>query len=109
MAKYEFSVRYAGDAIVDGRIPIKDLAPSLLSLSEALQEYQTIVYPYQEPVSLDIKATDEGSFIVDLLLVNGKDLLSQAIDVFTGKESDAIQSLIAIVTGFSELLLSSRN
>lgn len=101
MAKYEFSVRYAGDAIVDGRIPIKDLAPSLLSLSEALQEYQTIAYPYQEPVSLDIKATDEGSFIVDLLLVNGKDLLSQAIDVFTGKESDAIQSLIAIVTGFS--------
>lgn len=101
MAKYEFSVRYAGDAIVDGRIPIKYLAPSLLSLSEALQEYQTIAYPYQEPVSLDIKATDEGSFIVDLLLVNGKDLLSQAIDMFTGKESDAIQALIAIVTGFS--------
>lgn len=101
MAKYEFSIRYAGEAVSDGSIPIKDLAPSLLALSEALQQYQSIAYPYQESVSLDIKATEEGSFIVDLLLVNGKDILSQAVDMFTGKESEALQSLIAIVGGFT--------
>lgn len=101
MAKYEFSIRYAGEAVSDGSIPIKDLAPSLLALSEALQQYQSIAYPYQESVSLDIKATEEGSFIVDLLLVNGKDILSQAVDMFTGKESEALQSLIAIVGGFA--------
>ncbi|WP_271006034.1 hypothetical protein [Listeria seeligeri] len=31
MAKYDFSIRYYGNALEDGRIPIKDLAPSFLT------------------------------------------------------------------------------
>ncbi|MDT2531726.1 hypothetical protein P7D93_17700 [Enterococcus raffinosus] len=105
MAKYEFSVRYAGEALVDGRIPIRDLAPSLLALSEAFQEIQQITHPYQQPVSLDIKASEKGSFIVDLILANGNDLLSSTIDLLNGNESEALRNLIELATGFTAAVI----
>ena len=105
LAKYEFSVRYAGEALVDGRIPIRDLAPSLLALSEAFQEIQQITHPYQQPVSLDIKASEKGSFIVDLILANGNDLLSSAIDLLNGNESEALRNLIELATGFTAAVI----
>jgi hypothetical protein len=105
LAKYEFSVRYAGEALVDGRSPIRDLAPSLLALSEAFQEIQQITHPYQQPVSLDIKASEKGSFIVDLILANGNDLLSSAIDLLNGNESEALRNLIELATGFTAAVI----
>lgn len=100
MSKYDFSVRYYGNALEDNRIPVKDLAPSLLALSEAFQEVQRITHPYEEPLSLDIKATEKGSFIVDLILTNGKDLLAQAMDFLNGNESNALASLVMYVEIF---------
>lgn len=104
MAKHEFSIRYCGSGLTDGRIPIKDLAPSLLSLSESFQEIQSFMYPDQQPVSLDIKATEKGSFIADLILANGKDILSHTIDLLTGKEAEATKTLIELVGGFAALI-----
>ncbi|MDT2831835.1 hypothetical protein P7H62_12835 [Vagococcus carniphilus] len=100
MAKFEFSIRYYGNAVEDGRIPIKELAPSLLALSEALQSSQEITNPSEDSVSLDIKATEKGSFIVDLILANGSDLLSKTIDLLTGKESDAALNLMTYIGTF---------
>lgn len=100
MAKYDLSVRYYGDALEDNSIPIKELAPSLLSLSEAFQEIQTIVNPNEEQLSLDIKATEKGSFIIDLILVNGKDFLNQAVSFLNGDETKAFSSLVMYVKTF---------
>ncbi|HFQ5723028.1 TPA: hypothetical protein ACHR38_002893 [Listeria monocytogenes] len=100
MAKYDFSIRYYGNALEDGRIPIKDLAPSLLALSESFHEIQKISNPNEPELSLDIKATSEGSFIVDLLLSNGKDLLNQAISLLTNKENEAVLNLASYVSIF---------
>ncbi|MEG7639837.1 hypothetical protein SQQ66_15790 [Enterococcus casseliflavus] len=100
MAKYDLSVRYFGEAVEDGRIPIKNLAPSLLALSEAFQEIQKISHPFEKEISLDIKATSKGSFVVDLILSNGPDVLNYAIDLLTGKETEAIGNLVMYVSVF---------
>ena len=100
MATYNLSIRYAGDAINDGRIPVKDLAPSLLALSDSFQEIQKIIDPESEPVSLDIKATEKGSFLVDLVLANGKDIVSNVISFLTSNPTTAIINLSALVTTF---------
>src|SRR5699024_4975940 len=100
MAKYDFSVHYYGNALEDNRIPVKELAPSLLALSEAFQEIQKITHPYEEPLSLDIKATEKGSFIVDLILANGRDLVTQLIDFLNGDESNALSNLTTYVSIF---------
>ncbi|MCO6530339.1 hypothetical protein [Lactobacillus sp.] len=100
MATCNLSVRYAGDAITDGRIPIRDLAPSLLALSESFQQIQQVIDPDSDPVSLDIKATSEGSFIVDLILANGKDLISHVVNLLNSDPTAAALNLSTIVTTF---------
>ncbi|MFT9266990.1 hypothetical protein [Oenococcus sp.] len=100
MAIYNLSIRYAGDGIKDGRIAVKNLAPSLMALSDSFQNLQRVVSPEEQPLSLDIKATKQGSFVVDLLLVNGTDIISKAIDMLSGKESEAFLSLVSYATIF---------
>lgn len=100
MAKYDFSVRYYGEALEDNSIPVKELAPSLLALSEAFHEIQFITNPHEEPLSLDIKATEKGSFRIDLLLINGQDFLNQAISFLNGNESNALSNLVTYASIF---------
>ncbi|KST78414.1 hypothetical protein AAAQ13_01945 [Lactococcus lactis subsp. lactis] len=94
MAQYEMSIRYAGEALEDGRMPIKDLAPALLAISGALQEIQRIKDPNQPTLAVDIKATKKGSFIVDLILANGPDVFSRAVDLLTSRDTEAFLNLV---------------
>ena len=95
MAQYELSIRYAGEALESGRMPIKDLAPALLAISGALQEIQRIKDPHLPPIAIDIKATQKGSFIIDLILANGPDTFEKIVNLFTSQPADAILNLAA--------------
>jgi hypothetical protein len=68
MAETSFEVKYDGDALRDGRMPVRDLAPALLALGQLFTEASQLLYPENEPVALDIQATREGSFEVELIL-----------------------------------------
>lgn len=100
MATLDMSVRYFGNAVDTGRMPVKDLAPALLALSEAFHEIQKLENPTEKPLSLDIQATKKGSFIVDLILTNGDDLLSKAIDLLNSDNSTAAINLATYITTF---------
>lgn len=107
MATYDFSVRYYGNAINDGKMPVRELASSLIALSDSFKDIQQIINPNENTVSLEIKATEEGSFIVDLILANGADIVSKTIDMLSGKESTALINLMAymeVFRGVIELL-----
>ncbi|WEV40345.1 hypothetical protein [Lactobacillus sp. ESL0681] len=93
MAKYKFEVHYVGEAVENSSIPINDLAPSLLSLSEAFQTIQKINNPDGERLSLNISATKKGSFIAELFLVNGPDLIKKAMNLLNGNDSQAFLNL----------------
>lgn len=97
MATYDFSVRYYGTAINDGKMPVRELASSLIALSDSFKDIQQIINPNEKTVSLDIKATEEGSFIVDLILANGADVFSKTIDMLSGKESTAFANLVVYI------------
>lgn len=68
MAETSFEVKYDGEALRDGRMPVRDLAPALLALGQLFTEASQLLYPENDPVSLEIEATKEGSFSVDLIL-----------------------------------------
>jgi hypothetical protein len=68
MAETSFEVKYDGDALRDGRMPVRDLAPALLALGQLFTEASQLLYPENDPVALDIQATREGSFEVELIL-----------------------------------------
>lgn len=93
MAQYDFTIHYDGDGLANNRIPIRDLAPSLLAVSTAFQEIQKLNDPLEEPVSLDIKASEPGSFIVDLVLANGGDFIQKAVSLINSSNSNALLNL----------------
>ncbi len=109
MAKYQFEVHYDGPALENNSIPVKDLAPSLLSLSEAFQTIQSLNNPDETPLSLNISATQKGSFIADLLLVNGPDLLQKAMDILNSGPSTALINLTTYVGIFVEAVNAIKN
>lgn len=74
--------------------------PSLLALSEALHNSKEIINPTADSISLDINTTEKGSFVMDLILANGADLLTKTLDLLTGKESDAVLNLKAYLSTF---------
>lgn len=104
MAKYNLSIRYAGDEVEQGRISIDQLAPSLLALSKTFKDIQRTLNPAEQPISLDITATQKGSFVVDLILASGPDLLKQAFDILTSKQSQSLEALGFYVTSFAGVI-----
>lgn len=47
---------------------VRELAPALLALSELFTDASRLLYPEDQPVALEIEATREGSFVVELVL-----------------------------------------
>ena len=68
MARTDFGVKFDGPALEEGHMPVRDLAPALLSLAEVFTEASVLLHPEDEPVALEIKATPRGSFNVELIL-----------------------------------------
>jgi hypothetical protein len=98
MAEAEFAVRYDGPALTDGRMPVRDLAPALLALGELFTEASLVAYPDREPVSLNIRATKEGSFLVDLA-VHSPDAWDRLIQLLSGQAVTALANLQTILFG----------
>lgn len=98
MAETSFAVKYDGPALADGRMPVRDLAPALLSLGDLFAEASRTLYPDRPPVALDIKATREGSFDIQLLITVGG-LWDQVVELFDSDAANALANLKELVIG----------
>ncbi len=99
MAELQFGVKYEGPALVEGRMPVADLAPALLALGELFTEASLVAYPEREPVSLNIRADPErGSFLV-WLAVQSPDMWDQAINLLSGPAITALLNLQGVIFG----------
>lgn len=83
---------------------VRDLAPALLGLADVFQVAHETLSPGEPPVSLEIKATDEGSFVVELSLIH-----QQIVNALISDDSLAAGSLIVFVTGAAGLFSFVRN
>ncbi len=102
MAEIEFGVSYDGPALATGRMPVRDLAPALLALGELFTTASKLVYPDRKPVALSIKATEEGSFVVHLILESGP-AWDNLVDIFGSDGATALANLQGFVIGGSGL------
>lgn len=78
-------------------MPVRDLAPALLALGDLFAEASVVLHPDRDPVSLDIRATAEGSFDVHLVL-EAAGVWDQVVDLLTSEDANAVLALITIVT-----------
>lgn len=96
VAETDFALVYDGPALTDGRMPVRDLAPAVLALSEVFAEANEIVNPGGRAVALEIQATDRGSFDVMLVLQHAGEV---AVDLLTSEETTAIVNLQNLIVG----------
>lgn len=90
MAEEQLSITYTGPALQGGRMSVHELAPALLAFAGAVQQAHRVLEPAAPEPRLDIRATAEGSFLIDLLLVDGaSNILTRARDMLVGPWSEA--------------------
>lgn len=98
MAEASFGVAYDGPALRTPEMPVRELAPALFALGELFTEASIALYPNREPVSLNIRATEDGSFWVQLALV-AKETWDEAIDIWASDAATALANLTAASVG----------
>jgi hypothetical protein len=93
----EFQFTYDGEALREGRMPVRDLAPSLLSLADLFRDANDVLSRDGPSVELEIRATDTGSFTVGLALeLTG--WIQPALDVLNSVAVAGALNLVQIVT-----------
>lgn len=69
MSKANLTLSFKGDAVENGEIDVKDLAPALLALGEVIQAANAEINGNKTQMSVKVRATAKGSFVVDLALL----------------------------------------
>ena len=60
---------FDGPAVQRGEIDIQDLAPALLAMSKLIKVANSTINSRKAKVSVKVRGTSEGSFAVDLILL----------------------------------------
>ncbi|ARB85929.1 MULTISPECIES: hypothetical protein [Yersinia] len=98
----KFRIVYDGPALDAHEMDVRDLAPALLSLSDALEEAGRTIYGKERRISVKVNASFKaGSFGVDLI-AQSSSLTGQIINVFSGNNASAACNIISLV-GFGYL------
>lgn len=98
----KFRIVYDGPALDAHEMDVRDLAPALLSLSDALEEAGRTIYGKERRISVKVNASFKaGSFGVDLI-AQSSSLTGQIISAFSGNNASAACNIISLV-GFGYL------
>ena len=104
-----FTVSYEGDALSEYRMPVRDLAPALLAMGQACDRSNVLLNGGRASVSLQIRATSQGSFEIALLLEQlieqdmafiSDEMISSAASIkglLIGGGSSGLASLIGLI------------
>jgi len=73
---------FDGSGVEKGEIDVQDLAPALLALGDLIQSANNVINGDRAKISVCVRATAEGSFEVDLSIVQS--LLETTKSIFAG-------------------------
>lgn len=94
-AESEFTVIYDGDALRDGTIDVRDLAPALLGLGDLVAQTNREVTGGQVAVALRVRSDFErGSFEITLEI---QQLYDQFVQIFSGPDATAWAAFMEIL------------
>lgn len=107
-----FELIFDGDNLNDGEIDVKDLAPSLLSLSDLLDEASVKYAPQCGKVSLRVKPNFEKKCFKVYLDI-AQSYYAKFVELFSSQEAQAWAALAGILgisgIGLFQLLLKAKN
>lgn len=83
-----FQILYDGPALISHEMNVRDLAPALLSMAQILEDSNKLLNGDRVKVSVNLKATNEGSVEITLSVVQS--LIDQANSLFNGDEVNSV-------------------
>ncbi len=90
-----FSIVYDGEALADGTIDAKELAPALLAFAELVDEASRLVPEQKDGITLKVRAGfEKGSFEVHLEIAK---LYQQFVSLFSGQDATAFANMFQIL------------
>lgn len=98
VADEQFQITYDGPALQTNRMDVRLLAPALLGLADVIQAANRVVNPDRPQPGLHIEASREGSFAVELLLIDPASLIDRAVGLFSSREAGAAANALGIFT-----------
>jgi len=105
------TLRFEGEAVDAGSMDVRNLAPALIAVADAMREaHQILRVPGASP-QVQVRATRPGSFIVDLLVAEPT-LLQRAMELLNSQETTAginLETLVVFVVGSVGLVRKLRN
>ena len=100
---HNFMLKYEGAALADSTMDVAQLAPALISLSDALTGLNNIANQDNVKVSLQVRALNKGCFIVDLQLA--QDFINQIGTLLAGTGVTAYCNAYTIVSSLVEIFM----
>jgi hypothetical protein len=100
MADIAFDVQYDGPVLRSHEMDVRSLAPSLLAFADLFQEMNQAQHPFSPAVTVNVRATSEGLFLVELSLA-----YRDARSILTSDDAIAAANLTALLS-FTGLLVS---
>jgi len=92
MAEAAFDLQYDGSALQTHEMDVRDLAPALVATAELFQQMNRELWPNQPSITVNVRATAEGSFLVQLKLI-----YDQSVEVLTTDDATAGANLSGLV------------
>src|SRR5687768_12925867 len=99
MAELAFELEYDGPALAAHEMDVRELAPALLSTADLVQELNRIVNPADPNVSVNVKATSDGSFLVWLSIYH-----DALVETLTSRQTQALAGLTGLLTTVGVLI-----
>ncbi len=97
-----FALKYDGPALQAHEMDVRDLAPALLSVADLFQNLNRAVNPMAPPLSVTVRATSEGSFLIELRVI-----YEVAKQVLLTKDAVAAGTLASLL-GWATMLFQHR-
>lgn len=97
MSESNLTLVFDGPAVNNGEIDVQDLAPALLSMGELIQAANYEINGNKAQISVKVRATAEGSFEVDLALIQSLMESTKALLVFAQDNKDGIAAANELV------------
>lgn len=90
MSEEKLTLVFDGPAVENGEIDVQDLAPALLAIGELIQAANNEINGTRAQMSVKVRATAEGSFEVDLNLIQSLMENAKALFDFASSHKDDI-------------------
>lgn len=97
MKEADFTLVFDGPAVNNGEIDVTELAPALLAMGNLIQAANAEINGDRAEVSVKVRATAEGSFQVDLAVMQSLMESAKSLLDMLGENSDAIASASSLV------------